>query len=62
MLKQSPWSSAIEKGIDSLAGWLILTLGRPVDLYIYVCVCVCNIIKLTKKKGKTSIFYTFKSI
>ena len=29
--KQSPWSSAIEKGIDSLADWLIPTLGRPVD-------------------------------
>ena len=28
---QSPWCSAIEKGIDSLADWLILTLGRPDD-------------------------------
>ena len=37
MLKQSPWSSAIEKGIDSLADWLIPTLGRPVDFtYIYI--------------------------
>ena len=27
--KQSPWSSAIEKGIDSLADWLIPTLGHP---------------------------------
>ena len=30
-LKYSPWSSASEKEIDSLAAWLILTLGRPDD-------------------------------
>ena len=29
--KQSPWSSASEKGIDSLADWLIPILGRPDD-------------------------------
>ena len=42
MLKQSPWSSTIEKGIDSLADWLIPTLGRPDDftftLYWRLCV------------------------
>ena len=32
MPKQSPWSSAIEKGIDSLAVWLIPTLGQADDL------------------------------
>ena len=32
--KQSPWSSASEKGIDSLAVWLILTLGHP-DHFTY---------------------------
>ena len=31
MRKQSPWSSISEKGIDSLAAWLIPTLGRPDD-------------------------------
>ena len=31
MQKQSPWSGAKEKGIDSLADWLIPTLGRPDD-------------------------------
>ena len=29
--KQSPWSSAIEKGTHSLADWLMPTLGRPDD-------------------------------
>ena len=29
--KTSPWSSASEKGIDSLADWLIPTLGHPDD-------------------------------
>ena len=31
--KQSPWSSASEKGIDSLADWLIPTLSRPDDFF-----------------------------
>ena len=31
MLKQSPWSIAIENGIDSLADWLIPTLGHAED-------------------------------
>ena len=33
--KQSPWSSASEKWIDSLADWLIPTLGRPEDFTYY---------------------------
>ena len=54
--KKSPWSSGSEMGIDSLADWLIPTLGHP-DVFTYfyfcinkreqiyknddVCVCVC---------------------
>ena len=33
--KKSPWSSASKKGIDSLADWLIPTLGRPDDFTFF---------------------------
>ena len=38
--KQSPWSSAIETGIDSLADWLIPTLGRPDDFTLLYFIIV----------------------
>ena len=34
--KQSPWSSTSEKGIDSLAVWLIPTLGHPNNIVFFV--------------------------
>ena len=48
--KQSPWSSASEKGIDSLADWLIPTLGRPDGFALHIK----NIIRRIEKRKKES--------
>ena len=40
--KQSPWSSASEKEIDSLTVWLIPTLGHPDDFTASVYLSVTD--------------------
>ena len=54
-LKQSPWSSAIEKRIDSLADWLIQTLGRPDDFTYFLF-----IVLLGKKKTELGLGLVFR--
>ena len=53
--RHSPWSSASEKRIDSLADWLIPTLGRPDDFtyftYIYIYIYFADDCQLKHKRN-----------
>ena len=56
--KHYPWSSASERGIDSLAAWLIPTLGHPEDysnsvyvLFKKFCLFVKGCCEIIEKMG-----------